>query len=324
MNNAQTALTLAEQGAVADAYSVLFSNAESGDAACAFLLAQWRMAGDLIRRDLRESRRLYGLAAELGHVEAEAPFTALLANGAGGSGRHWADAVLCLKQSKAPESVQQVELLGAMKIDEDGNPLEFPVPVRLLDQPCVWKISQFLTPAECKYVRDLAGPLLTPAVVYHPITGALIRDPVRRSSAASFPFIMENPAIHAINRRIAAATQTEYEQGEPIQVLAYTAGEEYKCHSDAISGERNQRVLTLLVYLTDHFEGGETHFPAIDWSFKGKIGDALLFRNVDRAGRPDSKAVHQGRLVSKGLKMVLSKWIRHNPLDLSGPSGRPF
>jgi len=52
--------------------------------------------------------------------------------------------------------------------------------------------------------------------------------------------------------------------------------------------------------------------------------EALLFGNVDASGQPDVRMWHAGKQVLSGRKLLLSKWIRANALDLSGPPDRPF
>ncbi|WP_294172114.1 2OG-Fe(II) oxygenase, partial [uncultured Sphingomonas sp.] len=126
------------------------------------------------------------------------------------------------------------------------------------------------------------------------------------------------------NRRIAAATGTTYEQGEPMQVLSYAPGQQYKLHSDALTGDVNQRVVTFLVYLNDDYDGGATVFPDLHLMVRGSRGEGLLFRNVTAEGAPHPLARHAGQPVTSGRKMLLSKWIRMSPLDLSGPPGRPL
>ena len=83
-------------------------------------------------------------------------------------------------------------------------------------------------------------------------------------------------------------------------------------------------MLTLLVYLNDGYDGGETEFPDLGLRVRGAPGDALLFASVDAAGAPCPAARHAGLPVRSGEKFLLSKWIRAAPLDLSGPPGRPF
>ena len=324
MQNIDRAHTLVRQGRIKDAYGLLSDLSDGGDADASLELAHWRMAGDLIRRDLPEARRLFGLAADQGLDSARPCYAALLANGAGGAPRDWQGALNEAMRLPGQDGQKQIELIDAMSLDAQGEPTSDHQPRQLSSQPGVWTFPSFLSADECAYLVGLAQPTLQPSVVVHPQTGQFMRDPIRRSSATSFPFIAEPPALHAINRRIARATGTAYEQGEPTQVLAYDRHEEYKSHSDALAGENNQRILTFLVYLNDGYEGGETHFDAANLSFKGKVGDALLFRNVDAAGQADRLAIHSGRPVLSGRKYLLSKWIRQRPLDLTGPPGRPF
>jgi prolyl 4-hydroxylase len=155
--------------------------------------------------------------------------------------------------------------------------------------------------------------MFEPAPTVDERTGRLIMNPVRTSDTAVFPWVAENPAVHALNRRIAVASATRAEQGEPLQVLRYAPGQEYRPHIDAVPGLANQRILTMLVWLNDDYEGGETRFIETGLTVKGRKGDALLFENVDAEGRPDTKMVHAGLPVTRGVKLLASRWIRANP-----------
>jgi prolyl 4-hydroxylase len=166
-----------------------------------------------------------------------------------------------------------------------------------------------LSAEEARYLIGLAEPLLEPSLVVDPRTGQMRPHPVRTSDAAALAWIDENPVVHALNRRIAAATGTIVEAGEPLQLLRYAPGQEYRPHHDAIPGATNQRVLTLLVYLNEDYEGGATVFPRSGLSFKGKTGDALLFRNALPDGRIDPDAIHAGSPVTSGRKYLATRWI---------------
>lgn len=311
---------LAQQGRIAEAFQLLSDAAATGGGFAAMTLADWRMSGTMIRRDMAEARRLYGLAAELGIAEAAPVHIALLANGAGGSGRHWRKALALLRAHDA----RAAKLIDAMVIDDEGEPLAEPTREVVHDAPRIERLPGFLSAEECRYLADLALPRLAPAVVVDPRSGQFIHDPVRKAETTGFPFVVEDPVLHAINRRIAHATATTYEQGEPAQVLSYRPGEEYKLHSDALPGGGNQRVATFLVTLSDNFTGGATSFPRLELELRGKTGDALYFVNTDDAGQPEPAMWHAGLPVTRGRKLLLSKWIREEPLDLSGPPGRPF
>jgi prolyl 4-hydroxylase len=147
-------------------------------------------------------------------------------------------------------------------------------------------------------------------VVVDPATGQLIPHPIRRSEAAVFGVLAEDLVVNALNRRIAAMSGTRLDQGEPLQLLRYRPGGEYRTHMDALPAEPNQRVLTVLVYLSDDYEGGETSFPHAAITFRGKTGDALLFRNAGADGRPDPLSLHAGLPVTRGAKYLASRWIR--------------
>jgi hypothetical protein len=71
-----------------------------------------------------------------------------------------------------------------------------------------------------------------------------------------------------------------------------------------------QRAFTVLVYLNDDLEGGETEFLRLGLRHRGRKGDALVFRNVDAQGQPDRRTLHAGRPPTHGEKWLLSTWIR--------------
>ncbi|MFN2098647.1 2OG-Fe(II) oxygenase [Altererythrobacter sp. MF3-039] len=317
---------LARAGKAVDAVEYLQKEIDGGNADAAAMLASWRLSGQIIRRDLAAVRELLGKASSLGCKEATAGFMALLANGAGGSGRRWQEALslLSTEAKHDPMASREYELISDMKLDDQGHPREAATGQLVSNEFRIATIPDFLSKKECQFLHALADPLLRPATVGDPRTGRIVRDPVRRARSTGFPFVAERPFVHAINRRIAAATATSYEQGEPLQVISYQRGEEFRLHTDAVTHDTNQRIMTFLVTIEDNFAGGETEFPRIDLKFRGKLGQALFFHNLDDSGRANPKAWHAGLPVTNGRKAILSKWIRERPLDLSGPKGRPL
>ena len=322
----ERALELAQSGSVSTAYEILTRAEAENDRLAALALAEWRLTGALIRRDLGEARRLFGRASSLGIDHAGLAYIALLANGAGGCGRDWAGALeqLTMRAKRDPLARKQIDLIVAVNLDEEGNPANSANRSALCTSPVVECLPGVLTQAECDYLIHLAAPRLQPAVVVHPITGEIIYDPIRTGQSAAFPLIREDPVVHMINRRIAAATGTIWEQGEPLQVLSYEPNEEYKLHSDALPFGQNQRNKTLLVALNADYTGGETSFPRLGINWRGRVGDGLYFANVDGSGNPEKKVWHAGLPILSGRKLLLSKWLREIPLDLTGPPGRPF
>lgn len=315
------ARSLAGQGRIADALAMLDAGARRQIPDALFEIALWRLSGQFVPRDLPMARAYFRLAGKAGHPTAETFYIAFLANGTGGAAQ-WAAAIELLERRARtdPAAARQCDLIASMRIASDGTPSSVPDPVPLSGSPKVAMVRRLLTPDECAYLIEAAEPLMQPAVVVDPRTGRQVPNPIRTSDAAGFPFVHENPAIHALNRRIAAISGFPVDHGEPLQVLRYRPGQQYRLHSDALPGGSNQRVVTVLVYLSEAFTGGETYFPAPDLAVRGAPGDAILFHNVTSDGRIDERAAHAGMPVQSGVKIIVSRWIRARPLDLSGPA----
>lgn len=312
MSNQAAVQAALDQGDIAGARRLLDEAARHGDAEAAFELARWFLVGQTVPRDLAEARNYFGLAAQAGHPRAQMIHAALLSVGVGGP-RQWQEALAALGRATSPQAAEELRLIDHMKLDEGGDPLSTPERELVSESPEVYWVRSLLAAEECRALIAIADPFLNPSVIVDPATGQMRADPIRTSEAAMFPWIDETPFIHALNRRLAAATGTAVEQGEPLQVLHYAPGQEYRSHSDALPGADNQRILTALVYLNTDYEGGETAFPAPGLKLKGAVGDALVFRNTLGGGQPDPRATHAGLPILKGQKWLASRWIRERP-----------
>lgn len=85
---------------------------------------------------------------------------------------------------------------------------------------------------------------------------------------------------------------------EPLRVYRYDVGQHFGLHQDQsyFRDDGARSLLTLLVYLNENFEGGETDFPEQERVITPKTGDALMFQHM---------LLHAGRAVTQGTKMVL-------------------
>ncbi|WP_144243840.1 2OG-Fe(II) oxygenase [Sphingopyxis sp. MWB1] len=150
-----------------------------------------------------------------------------------------------------------------MQLDAEGKPKpEAQTRLRVHDKAPVRHYSGFLTPLECEHLITLASPHLSPSIIVDPQTGQQRPDPIRTSSGAILGPLQQDLEIHAINMRIALATNTQIEAGEPLAILRYVTGEQYREHHDCLPGEINQRAFTAIAYLNDDYQGGETSFAA--------------------------------------------------------------
>ena len=177
--------------------------------------------------------------------------------------------------------------------------------------PHIEVVQGLFSAEECRYIQLLANPWMEPAMIYA-ADGGHMRDPHRDSDNMVVAPMAEDLVIQAVNRCIAAASGTDYGWGEPLHVLRYRPGQQYRPHHDAHAFGRpeTRRIATALLYLNDAYEGGETHFPEIGVTVRGAVGDLLIFHNLTADKLPDPRMTHAGLPVTRGEKWLATRWIR--------------
>ncbi len=291
------------------------------EAAAAFDLAVRHLVGEQVARDVARARALLRRAAALGHEEAALVEIALGASGSGGP-CDWAGSLAMLRVL-APRSAvasAQLALLDAMALTAEGEPAAPPQAERIGSAPDVRLSRGLLTPAECLHLARTAADLLEPATVFDPVTGRQVANPVRTSLGATIGPTRQDMVVTAILRRVAALTATPFENGEPLSLLLYAPGQQYRPHMDAISGSANQRTHSVLIYLNHGYGGGETRFLANGLDVAGREGDAVFFRNVRDDGSVDPQSQHAGLPVTSGVKWLATRWIRTRPFEVWSPA----
>lgn len=83
------------------------------------------------------------------------------------------------------------------------------------------------------------------------------------------------------------------------QILRYGTGGHYVAHSDAGEDLQN-RYFSIVCYLNDDFDGGQTSFPYLDYAAVPRSGKAIIF---------PSKYLHRAEPVRGGEKYVLVSWL---------------
>lgn len=312
---------LLQSGRIDEAVRLTTLAAEKGNSSALMQLSVWRLAGQPLERDLPAARALLRRATEIGHVDAALMEIALTANGSGGL-PDWQRArqLLDIAARNDPIAEQQRDIVRTMNLDAYGRPLTVPPHRQLQDAPLVRIFPDFLTQEECHHLARISGPHLTPSVVIDPQTGAHRPHMIRTSDGMVIGPTSEDLVVRAINARIAAVSGTPIENGEPLAILRYSPGQEYKLHSDALPGTDGQRSHTVIVYLNEGFSGGATDFPAIGLRVQPKAGMALLFANLRDDGLPDPLARHAGLPITQGAKWIATRWIRQQRYDPWNPS----
>ncbi|XP_022751504.1 probable prolyl 4-hydroxylase 10 [Durio zibethinus] len=202
-------------------------------------------------------------------------------------------------------------------------------------EPRAFIYHNFLSKEECNYLIDLAKPHMEKSTVVDSETGKT-KDSRVRTSSGTFLARGRDKIIRNIEKRIADFSFIPVEHGEGLQILHYEVGQKYEPHYDYFMDEFNtknggQRIATVLMYLSDVEEGGETVFPAakgnisaVPWwnelsecgkgglSVKPKMGDALLFWSMKPDASLDPSSLHGGCPVIRGNKWSSTKWMRVN------------
>ena len=142
--------------------------------------------------------------------------------------------------------------------------------------------------------------------------------------------------------KIAVLTGIPVPNGESLQVLSYEKLQRYREHEDyfdrayLLEADGMQRIATVLLYLSDVDEGGETNFPqgqvsreyrdrysdasvnkvnsecggGLQAAVQPKKGDALLFFDMDPAFiYEDELSLHEGCPVISGTKWSATIWM---------------
>jgi prolyl 4-hydroxylase len=182
----------------------------------------------------------------------------------------------------------------------------------------VKEIPNFLSKEECLKIKEISSGRLDKSRVY--TSNNDIEDNTVRISKQCWLKDLDDPILAVISERVAKITRTDLKSQEEFQVVKYDQGGFYKPHYDACNKETDDcvrlnkglgpRYITVIMYLNDDFEGGETHFPNIKTSIKPEIGKAAIFYNVDNDGEILPKSLHGGLDVRNGDKWIANKWIR--------------
>jgi prolyl 4-hydroxylase len=335
----QTALSLYDQGRHAEGAQMLGQAARGGHVPALSLLGHQLLSGRGAPLDPVSGVRLIMAAAERGGGFACTMAATLLA--AGVSGRpDWQRALDYLRRGAElgfPSAQAQLRLLAGGSGD-DWKALrravdiktwrQAPKPRALSREPRVQAFAGVASPAVCDWIVARGRDRLRPAMVYDGAGGHAV-SATRSNSATELNLADVDLVTLAVRERLGAAAGLPVMHMDAPQVLHYAVGQTFAPHVDffdpairiqaAQMAAAGQRIATALLYLNDEgLEGGETDFPVLGFSHRGRRGDALVFFNVDAAGQPDRRTLHAGLAPTRGEKWLLSQWIRDRPVAGAG------
>ena len=278
------------------------------DGAAALSLAEARLMGDGGTPDAAGALELVEQGARLGNEDARRAWVYMTAAGIGRLADPEAARAMLGELAKEDRfAAVQLAFLGHVTCHQR---LPLIAPEILSDDPRITIHRGLFSAAECRYLTLLGTPWLERAMVIDEATGTGVIDDIRDADTSSFPPLAEDLVVQQINACIAAASGTDKKWGEPLTILRYRPGQQYRPHHDAGGDVERLRHWTALIWLNDDYDGGETDFPDVAVRVKGGVGDLLLFHNVTGDGLPDQRMIHAGLPVTSGVKWMASRWIR--------------
>ena len=293
----------------ASAAPAMLALAKAGDADALLKAAELHMRGMAGPVDLKAAFRLTGQAAAKGLVEAKRAEAYLTAAGVG-TKRNPAKARSMLEKLAKDDRFVAVQLAFLDHVRCLERVKSAPRKTVSAD-PHIEVVQGLFSAEECRYIQLIADPWMEPAMIYA-ADGSGMRDPHRDSDNMVVTPAAEDLVIQSVNRCIAEASGTEYGWGEPLHVLRYRPGQQYRPHHDAhaYGPPERRRIATALLYLNDAYEGGETHFPEMGITVRGAVGDLLIFHNLTSDKLPDPRMTHAGLPIDRGEKWLATRWIR--------------
>lgn len=179
-----------------------------------------------------------------------------------------------------------------------------------LTQPLVWTVDDALPPdLVAAYARRMREGEREVAPIVGRHGGAEIDLEVRNNTRVMWDDADEANALLARVAHTVPATLSgmKLEGGNPrLRLYRYGPGERHGAHWDTVVELEGgvQSLLTLVFYLNDGFEGGETDFPELGQRIEPRAGRALLFQH---------RILHEATMVRSGEKVVLRTDVLYRP-----------
>jgi prolyl 4-hydroxylase len=197
------------------------------------------------------------------------------------------------------------------------------LPTILSEEPLIVQHEEFLKPDEIKELIEIGRVGAETTTVVDNETGDSTYSNYRTGKLG---YVKDGlPIAEKIMSRIVDITNVRRCQIEGLQVLWYGVAQQYLPHTDffhpQVKGSQKllkwggQRIISVVMSLQPAEEGGEFDFPQLKITRKLNAGDAILFWNLDRAGRGDMRTEHAAMPVVKGEKISLVCWIRERSFD---------
>jgi len=178
-------------------------------------------------------------------------------------------------------------------------------------------VDNIMTPEESEYDLETAKSKFSDSTV---LSGK--DDSIRKSETAWLK--KTDPVVRTFFSRLSKQFNFDVANVEDLQVVRYFPGGFYNDHHDSCCEDTKycrefvqqsgQRVLTILIYLNDEFEGGHTNFKNLNLNLKANPLGGIVFHPLQSGGGMcHPSALHKGTPVTSGVKDICNVWVRERP-----------
>jgi prolyl 4-hydroxylase len=191
----------------------------------------------------------------------------------------------------------------------DNNPSQF-------KEPKIY--PNFITKEDANYILDIAEHNYKESTI---VKGDI--NEIRKSQ--TYWLSKDDPVAEKIIKNVCKIDGHSIEQAEDIQVVKYEPNGFYKEHHDSCCDNDDRcnefmkdgnRIVTMIIYLNDDFEGGSTKFPNLNKEYKPNKYSGLLFYPMNKDGdKCHENSLHAGMPITKGEKYIANVWIREKTLN---------
>ena len=324
-----------EQTRISEELSALARAVKQGSVDALHTLGLRLLLGD--RAPLRPADGISMLneATQKGHADAPAVLSILHALGIHvEQGWNHALALMAVSAERGNAlSREQITILAGVPVDSPQDSKSLigsidlqkwvapPQAVTVHEDPLIRAYESFASPEVCNWLIRRSRNRMAPAAVYDAVAGKVTHHSTRTNTVAIYNLVETDLLQLLVQGRMAVCTGVPFRHFEASSVLHYEVGQAIHNHFDFIDPAspnyeqqiqtQGQRIITFLLYLNDDYEGGETAFPELGISHKGKAGEGMYFVNALPDGGPDVRTLHAGVSPTRGEKWVVSQFIRN-------------
>ena len=181
----------------------------------------------------------------------------------------------------------------------------------LNNEPLIYEINNFLSDKECRHIIQVSEGNLKKSVVGN---FNYQRESKVRTSSTYFLSILNDITTFEIFKKIISFLEKPGRNFDNfLQVCKYNETQKYEPHCDPSVAKNNKlgilhRKFTVICYLTDVEEGGETEFVNLGIKVVPKKGKLLYFDNYNNQNKVDINSKHYAKPVLKGEKWIFNLW----------------